>query len=161
MRNAFALFAAYVLAIGMACAEVGDIAPFTRGTFAQIRAEHASRPLVLHFWSLTCPPCITEMPRLAAFARAHRDFDLVLVTTDPIEQSERVAARLKTWGLTDAANFAYADNFVERLRFEVDRNWHGELPFTALIKPDGSVKTVEGELKTEDLVAWLDKGLTQ
>lgn len=155
MRGALALFA-FVAVLAGAQAQATTIEPFTRGTFAHIRAEHASRPLVVHFWSLTCPPCIVEMPRLAAFARARKDFDLVLVTTDPIEQSERVAARLQSWALADVPNFAYADTFVERLRFEVDRDWRGELPFTLLIKPDGSTRTVEGELNTQELAAWLE-----
>lgn len=156
MRAALALFALGALAFGAHAAEQSRIEPFTRGTFAEIRAAHPSRPLVVHFWSLTCPPCIAEMPRLAAFARERKDFDLVLVTTDPIEQSERIAARLKAWGLSDAANFAYADNFVERLRFEVDRGWHGELPFTALTAPTAGTTTIMGELEPAQLVSWLD-----
>jgi thiol-disulfide isomerase/thioredoxin len=155
MRVGAALVILIALAGGARAADSATIEPFVRGTFAEIRAEHKSRPLVVHFWSLTCPPCIAEMPRLAAFAREHKDFDLVLVTTDPIEQSERIAARVKAWGLGDAVNFAYADNFMERLRFEVDRDWHGELPFTALVAPSRETRTITGELEPEQIAAWL------
>ena len=138
-------------------AAAGDIDPYERGTFATIRAAHTQRPLVVHFWSLTCIPCLVEMPRLAAMTKSRGDFDLVLVATDPIAQAERIAVRLDKFGLADAPSYAYVDSFEERLRFEVDRTWRGELPFTALVKAGGEMKTVAGELEPATLGAWLDE----
>ena len=35
---------------------------FGNGTWQQIREAHAGRPLVVHFWGLTCAPCLAELP---------------------------------------------------------------------------------------------------
>jgi hypothetical protein len=96
------------------------------------------------------------MPRLSKFARSRKDFDLVLVTTDPVEQSERISARLEKWNLSGASNFAYADTFEERLRFEVDPDWHGELPFTALVRPGGNTPMIAAAIEPAQLLTWLD-----
>lgn len=133
----------------------GDIAPYERGTFADIRAAHAGRPLLVHFWSVTCIPCLTEMPRLAQTLRNRGDFDLVLVSTDPIAQGERIASRLEKFGLADARNYAFADTFEARLRFEADRTWRGELPFSVLVQRNGETTSVTGELETAVLTGWL------
>lgn len=141
--------------------EAGPIKPYLRGTFARIHADHSRRPIIVHFWSLTCPPCLTEMPRLAEFIKRRNDIDLVLVATDSIDQSDRLMTRLEKWGLTGATNFAYADQFEERLRFEVDRTWHGELPFTAVVRRDGAMTTFLGELKFEQIESALEQPLQQ
>lgn len=150
MRRALAL--AFVLAAG--AVQAGTIEPFARGSFAAIRAAHAGRPLVVHFWSVTCAPCLHEMPRLAARLK-QGGFDLVLVATDPIEGRDRIASRLDRFGLADAPNFAFADSFEERLRFEADRAWRGELPFSVLVRPDGTATNVTGELDVARLDQWL------
>jgi len=49
-------------------AQGADLRPFVRGDFAAILAANAGRPAVVNFWSITCPPCLAEMPALKAFA---------------------------------------------------------------------------------------------
>ena len=63
--------------------------------------------------------------------------------------------RLARVRLGSTPNFAFADEFVERLHFEVDHDWRGELPFTALIQPSGALETVTGPLDDAKFVAWL------
>ncbi len=154
MRSIVLMMALAASLLAHDAARAATIEPYVRGSFAAIRANHAGRPLVVHFWSVTCPPCLIEMPRLAARLKGG-GFDLVLVATDPIEQRDRIAGRLDKFGLLDAPNFAYADPFEERLRFEADRAWRGELPFTVLVRPDGGTTAVTGELETAVLDAWL------
>ena len=40
-----------------------DFQPYGRGAFAEIVKAHAGRPLIVHFWSVTCPPCLVELPQ--------------------------------------------------------------------------------------------------
>lgn len=48
-------------------------------------ADHRGRVVVLNFWSITCPPCLEEMPTLetlAHIAEEWGDVDVVAVSTD-------------------------------------------------------------------------------
>jgi len=151
------------LALGLAvlCATSAaalDFKPYGRGAFAQIRASHASRPLIVHFWSVACPPCLAELSEWARLAREKTGVDIVFVNTDGDADRPRAAARLDKAGLKDAAHYGFADQFVERLYFEADPTWRGELPFTALIGADGGlVVTVTGAIDDPLITDWLAK----
>ncbi|MBZ0120464.1 MAG: TlpA family protein disulfide reductase [Sandaracinaceae bacterium] len=48
-------------------------------------SEHRGRVVVLNFWTVTCQPCLEEMPSLVGLSRilAHRDdIELVTISTD-------------------------------------------------------------------------------
>jgi thiol-disulfide isomerase/thioredoxin len=156
MRPLSKLFAVglAVCAAGPAAAE-GDPEPFAQGAYASIRKAHAGRPLIVHFWSIACPTCIAELPDWARLARARRDIDFVFVNADRPSDRARVDARIDKAGLRQEANYSFADDFVERLYFEVDRNWSGELPFTALIAQTGEAATVTGAIDEPQIEDWL------
>jgi hypothetical protein len=78
------------------------------------------------------------------------DADLVPNTADA------VAETLAKTGLSGAENWIFADDFAERLRFEVDRRWRGEIPMTLLIARDGETTTIEGAADPDQVRAWLD-----
>lgn len=63
-------------------------------------------------------------------------------------------AMLEKAGLSAAENFIFCDSFVERLRFEVDPDWKGDIPRTLLISRDGAITTIEGSAELEDLQHW-------
>jgi len=156
MRHA--LFAAAVLAACAAAqpARAEALAPFSRGSFESIRKAHAGRPLIVHFWSIACSICVAELADWGRLARETQGVDFVFVNTDGESDRRRVESRIDKAGLRQAANFAFADRFVERLYFEVDRVWQGELPFTALVAADGRSRTVIGALDDMELERWLE-----
>jgi thiol-disulfide isomerase/thioredoxin len=149
-----------VLALGVApgAARALDFAPWARGSYAQIVKAHAGRPLIVHFWSVTCPPCIAELPQWAKLVTARKDIDVVFVNTDDDEDRPRAEARLEKAGLGPAAHYGFADSFVEKLYFEVDKGWRGELPFTALVSPGGETVTVAGAVDDPLVTKWLARG---
>ena len=49
----------------------------------------------------------------------------------------------------------FADDFVERLRFEVDPRWQGELPRTYLHGPGKAVAGFTGTLDAQRVEQWL------
>jgi hypothetical protein len=134
-----------------------EFRPYGRGEFANLVKAHAGRPFVAHYWSIACPACVAELTQWAQLIAARRDLDILLINTDDEETRERAAMRLEKAGLGGAANYGFADNFVEKLYFEVDRSWRGELPFTALVSADGTRTTVTGAIDDPDFVAWLKK----
>jgi hypothetical protein len=146
---------ALIFLVASSAAKALEIAPFARGTFAQIRKAHEGKPLVVHFWSVTCPVCVGELAEWGKISREDRGFDLVIVNTDPPKDRARVAAKLEKAGLGEAANYAFADDFAERLYFDVDRNWRGELPFNVLVDADGEMETSAGPFDDPEVAAWL------
>lgn len=135
-----------------------EIHPFVRGSLAGIVAARANVPFVLGFWSLTCAHCQEE---LALFGRMVKDdarFPLVLVSTDTPADQEAINAVLARHGLTAVENWVFADDFVERLRFEVDPRWHGELPRTYVYRGGRAVHSASGVVQEQTLRAWLSAG---
>ena len=77
-----------------------DPLPFERGSWAKLRAAHAGQPTVIHFWGLTCGPCLVELPQWGKLQAERPDLRLVLIAADPLPQEpERVAATLARAGL--------------------------------------------------------------
>ncbi len=161
----FAMFRSAMLRVvtlalfALACGEAAalDFKPYGRGGFATIVKAHAGRPLIVHFWSVTCPPCIVELPQWAKMLDERKDVDIVFVNTDDEEDRARAEARAEKVGLGKATHYGFADDFVEKLYFEADKGWRGELPFTALVSPDGAVTSVTGAVDDPLVVKWLAK----
>lgn len=126
-------------------ARAAEIRPFVAGSWKALTAAHAGRPLVVHFWSLGCAPCLAELPEWSKIAKKAR-FDLVLVSPDSIDEAVRLKAMLKRHGLDVVESWAFADSFAERLRFEIDRGWRGELPMTRIVTAGGESETIVGSL---------------
>jgi hypothetical protein len=96
----------------------------------------------------------------AALRQERRDAVIVFVAADP--EPVGVAAILKALaksGLDVTGCWIFADLFTERLRYEVDPGWRGELPYTVLITRTGGISTISGVVEPKRLREWLDKHL--
>lgn len=157
-------FIAVVLAAGLAAAatlgsgaRAADPQPFERGTWEKIRAAHAGKPTVFHFWGLTCGPCLVELPHWGELMKQRRDLRLVLVAADPLPQpTEQVRATIERAGLGQAESWSFADRFYEKLRFEIDPRWAGELPRTVMVAADGTTTVLPGVADLRKVRSWLD-----
>ena len=111
----------------------------------------------MHFWGLTCGPCLVELPQWGKLQAERPDLRLVLVAADPLPQeAERVAATLERAGLGGSESWSFTDRFYERLRYEIDPAWGGELPRTVLIDGDGKTTVLPGVADLAQVRAWLD-----
>jgi thiol-disulfide isomerase/thioredoxin len=138
-------------------AQAADPLPFERGSWARLRAHHAGQPTVIHFWGLTCGPCLVELPSWGKLVAERSDLRLVLIAADPMPQEpERVAATLERAGLAGSESFSFTDRFYERLRYEIDPAWAGELPRTVMIDADGKTAVLAGVADLAQVRAWLD-----
>ena len=110
---------------------------------------------MVHFWGVTCGPCKVELPLLGKFMKDNAEVDVVMISADLVPNLPGAArAMLEKAGLGAAENWLFADGFVERLRFEIDPAWQGEIPRTLLIARDGTVTTIEGSAEIPDLEKW-------
>ena len=164
MRRFFVLCAlALMLAVSGTPGVAGENAPkvFGEGSWQDLTVAHNGQKLIVHFWSLACAPCLTELPEWGKFLAGHPGAPLVLINWESRPQpSDRIRATLAKAGLTGAEQWALADGFEQKIRFALDRDWMGELPRTQLIGRDGSMTTLSGAMDFAKLTAWLDAAKT-
>ena len=135
-----------------------ELKPFVRGSWQQMLRAHAGRPTLVHFWGVTCGPCKVELPLLGQFMKEHSELDVVMISADLVPNLEGpTRVMLQKAGLDSAENWIFSDGFVERLRFEIDPAWQGDIPRSLLIARDGTVTTIEGSAEIPDLKKWLDQ----
>jgi hypothetical protein len=51
----------------------------------------------------------------------------------------------------------FSDGFAERLRYEIDPAWQGDMPRTVLISRNGEITTIEGSAEPAALRKWSDE----
>ncbi|HYA37882.1 MAG TPA: redoxin domain-containing protein [Candidatus Methylomirabilis sp.] len=134
-----------------------DIRAFEPGSLAAIEAAHAGRSFILAFWSINCTHCPEDLALFADLRRRYPDLDIVLVSVDSPEDAETISATLERYHLENVEARVFADEFTERLRFEIDRQWHGELPRTYFYGADRTVRGVSGRLDARAVTRWIER----
>jgi len=146
--------------LAMACTRAfaaDDIKPFVRGSVREIAAVRQGRPYILGFWSLSCTHCREDLSLLGKVRRKFPKLDVVLVSTDTPAEAAEIARVLRQESLQGAESWVFADSFSERLRFEVDRQWHGELPRTYFYDVDHHALAISGTLNSRLLTHWVQQ----
>lgn len=128
------------------------------GDMAQIRQSFKSKPVVIHVWSLTCAPCLTELPLWAKRIKRHPEIAFVFINTDGISHAPALTKRLQLAGLKPARSLVYADDFVERLQFEISPDWHGEMPRSELVTRSGETQVTLGLISDTEFEKWARRG---
>jgi thiol-disulfide isomerase/thioredoxin len=132
-----------------------DPRPFVQGSWQELRQEHSGRPMVVHFWGLTCGPCLIELPQWGKLLRERPNLDIVMIAADPVlDEPGAINGALSRAGCTGVESWMFADGFTERLIYEVDPQWAGELPYTLLIGRDGSETTKLGAVDFSEIRNW-------
>lgn len=132
-----------------------EIKPFVRGSYQQIVSARQGKPFIVNFWSLTCSYCKVELGMFKKLAKKYPKLDLVLISTDSPEEAQSVSATLAKFSLGKAEAWVFSDSYTERLRFEVDKTWFGELPRTYFFNANSEVKAVSGKLEQGDVEQWI------
>ncbi len=97
-------------------------------------------PVVLNFWATWCKPCVVEMPRLEAAARANPDIRFFEIDLD--EDSAKVRGFFDSLGITHLEPLIDVGTIVAR-KYELGSG----VPDTFFIGRDGIVKAaVLGEM---------------
>jgi len=162
MKRAFAaiLVLAVLLASAPASEGQSELKSFRRGSWQELRHAHAGRPTIVAFWGVTCGPCKVELPMLGGFMRDQAGIDIVTISADLVpDLPEATQSMLQKAGLGSAENWIFDDGFVERLRFEIDPAWQGDIPRTMLIAGDGAITAIEGSADMGELTKWAKEQL--
>ena len=142
-------------AVFVPASQESPLRPFERGSWKDILHSHAGHPTLVHFWGVTCGPCKIELPELGEFMKDHPAIDVVTISADLVPNlGPTTRSMLQDAGLSGAENWIFSDGFAERLRFEIDPAWQGDIPRTMLISRTGEITTIEGSAEVADLEKW-------
>jgi thiol-disulfide isomerase/thioredoxin len=145
-----------LLCLSSAYSSAGQITKhFVRGSYQEIVSARAGKPFIISLWSLDCTYCLDDMVLFGKLSKKYHDLDLVLISTDTPEHIKEIARRLQKYPLKKAESWVFADSFVERLRYEVDTQWYGELPRTYFYDAQGHVSALSGKLDYAKIEQWI------
>ena len=154
-----------LLALGVSSAfAVQQPQPFQRGSFQKIISAHEGKPFIVAMWSLSCTHCSANMEIFEKLVKKYVDFNLVLISTDTLEQKALIVSTLNKYLLGTVpmqkfsgkvASWVFADSHSERLRYEIDPQWYGELPRTYFFDVTGKSRGVSGVLDEKETELWL------
>lgn len=135
---------------------LGDAAfrPFRAGSYTALLEARRGEPLLLVLWSVTCAPCRHEFELLREVQAEHPDLPLVLVSTDDIADSDLAARMLADARLVPPETWIF-DGDPQRLRYEIDPAWYGEMPRAYFYDADHRRQGISGSLAREQIDRWL------
>lgn len=156
MSKLFTLALALLSSTHLAMAQPNAIKPYEKGDWSSLVKAANGAPLIVHFWGVTCAPCVKEMPKWGKFVAQNKNAKVIFIQVDDVS-SEMVMQRLEKANLGGAINYSVTPAFDERLRFEIDPKWRGETPTTFLIDRNGSSTRHTGTSNFQALKPWLLK----
>lgn len=129
------------------------------GSFAALVAARREQAFVLVMWSVTCVPCRDEFELLRELRTRYPRLPLVLIATDDVADEAVAARMIERYGLADEESWIFADD-AQKLRYQIDPGWYGELPRTYFYNSSHRRDGVSGSLTPEQVVTWLrEQGL--
>jgi len=152
----FVLFLAIGL-ISSAFADTPSLKPYQSGDWSKVLKGANGAPIAIHFWGVTCPSCVKEMPLWGNFLKNNQNAKVIFIQVDDVTP-ESMQKMLAKAGLEKANNYFVVAPFDERLRYEIDPKWHGETPTTILIDKNGKASRKTGLIDFRKLQNALNKG---
>lgn len=155
MKNLFIASICALLVVFSSSAYSQDAAlkPYQKGDWATIIGSAKDKPMAVHFWGVTCPPCVKEMPQWGSFLAEDKDVKVVFIQVDDVPP-EMMRKMLDQAKLGKADNYYIAGQFDERMRYEVDPKWRGETPITIFIDKNGNKKITVGSVSFPVVRKW-------
>jgi hypothetical protein len=132
-----------------------DLKPFVRNSQQAILADHHGKPFILALWSLDCAYCGDDLGLLGKMQSRHRNLPVIVISTDSPASSIEIMSTLKHYRLQNAESWVFADRFTERLRNEIDPQWHGELPRLYLYDAQGEATAFSGKIERRKIEQWI------
>lgn len=134
--------------------EAGAPGTVTAGEAASLVQAAEGRVLVLNLWATWCPPCVAEMPELAAFHGEHPRKDVVLLALS-LDAPDEVDTKVKSFVQAKEIPFpvrVLAERDLDAISKAVKSDLAGVLPTTLIYDRKGRlVRMWEGAITREEL----------
>ena len=148
--RSFALVSVFAAAT-LAHAEEHVIRTFNSGSYQQILRENVGSPFVLAIWSVDCPSCLKDMDLLHTLHQQHPELKIVMLSTDEPSAANEVKGILARHQLGELDHWLFGSEDAQKLRYEIDSSWYGELPRTYFYTSSHTRTGKSGALKLDEM----------
>jgi thiol-disulfide isomerase/thioredoxin len=131
--------------------------PFASGSYQQILANNAKKPFMLVIWSVDCSSCIKDMTLINEIHTENPALKIIMLAADEPSVAEQVKQLLSKYKLDTLENWMFSDENSDKLRFEIDPKWYGELPRTYFFNAAHQRVGMSGVLSKKEILAKLAK----
>jgi thiol-disulfide isomerase/thioredoxin len=158
-RLSYGLISIFLLAASIAQASSPvSLQSFDIGSFEQIVSDKNKQDHLVILWSFDCPPCITELEKISELHQQFPDYQLTLINTDAVDEQVRVKKILQQFNLAGLDNWGFANSDEEKLRYDIDPRWYGDLPRSYFFPLQGKIKRLRGALTSAELLNLFQPG---
>jgi hypothetical protein len=130
---------------------------FSSGSYQQLVASHEQQPFMLAIWSVNCSSCLKDMALLNSIHKSRPKLKMIMLAADELSATEQIQPILEKHQLSEIENWVYAEENTQKLQFEIDPKWYGELPRTYFFDKAHQRTGVSGVLSKEDYEAMFAK----
>jgi len=149
--NAFRFYLLGLLMLSAAAqAETPTLKEFKPGSYQQLLTANQQQPFMLVIWSITCSSCLKDMALLNTVHKHYPKFKIIMLATDDASANEQIQQILTKNQLTGLENWRFADENSQKLQYEIDPKWYGELPRTYFFDKSQQRQGVSGVLQKAD-----------
>ena len=134
-----------------------DFMPFDMNTRKVIEKRYIDQPLIISFWSIDCPYCIDDLKKLGKALSKNTNVQLITVCVDGKESAKKAERILSQANLPKLEQYQYAEVDEDRLRYNIDPAWYGELPRTYFYDAAHQVTPLSGKISNSFLDKWFKK----
>jgi len=134
-----------------------EFIPFEIDTRKAIEAKYLNQRLIISFWSIDCPYCIDDLKKLGKVLTKNKNIKLITVCVDGKESAKKAERILSQANLPKHEQYQYAEVDEDRLRYNIDPAWYGELPRTYFYDATHQVTPLSGKISNSFLDKWFKK----
>jgi len=130
-----------------------SVKPASADDLKALRKNSTGKLVLVNFWATWCGPCFKELPELETMYRmyGHRAFDLVTVSINYPDEQPGVLAALQKQHAT-SKNLLLVSTDIYPLMAAFDSDWNAAVPYSMLIRPDGTVAyKIQGSINPLEL----------
>lgn len=112
---------------------------------------------VINFWATWCAPCVKELPYFEKANEIFKDqnVEIILVNLDFVDQKQKVEKFIVRHEIINRVVLLDEIDYNSWID-KINKNWSGAIPATIIIGRNNEYKFVEGELKQDELIGYIN-----